>query len=184
MHIQSFDIPYLLLQRNITKPYARGRMHAALKSSATTSAPVATPTYALTLHGGVNSGRRTLAARLAPIPLPRWQDGTLVVVVDWRIGLTDATVWALRVISQSLHPRIVVALNKMDLGGFEYEVFKSARDAVHARFAAADLDSVVPIAALSGEGALSSSDRMDWYAGPTLLSALNAAVPRRLTVAV
>jgi bifunctional enzyme CysN/CysC len=90
--------------------------------------------------------------------------------------------------------RIVVALNKMDLAGYAEARFAAVRDEVAAYLASLGVRSdelvLVPIAAREGANLRSRSQRMPWYAGPTLLEALDAlpqpvapdAAPLRLSL--
>lgn len=71
-------------------------------------------------------------------------------------------------------PRIIVAVNKMDLVGYDENVFRTIRDG-YAAFAAplgfVDVN-FIPISALAGDNVVHHSTRMPWYDGPTLLSYL------------
>jgi bifunctional enzyme CysN/CysC len=73
----------------------------------------------------------------------------------------------------------VLAVNKMDLVGFDQARFEEiARD--YAAFAAAigvDRVAAVPVCALGGDNVASPSPRMTWYEGPTLLRLLEEAEP-------
>jgi hypothetical protein len=71
-------------------------------------------------------------------------------------------------------PRVVAALNKMDLAGYAREPFERARDAL-AHFAAASgvpAPQVVPVSARDDELVVKRGGRALWYDGPTLLEAL------------
>ena len=71
-------------------------------------------------------------------------------------------------------PRIVVAVNKMDLVGFEESVFKRIREEFEAfasRLRFSDL-TFIPICALEGDNVVAKSARMPWYHGETLLTHL------------
>jgi bifunctional enzyme CysN/CysC len=73
----------------------------------------------------------------------------------------------------------VLAVNKMDLAGFERDRFEAiARD--YARFGAAigiERISAVPVCALDGDNFTGRSPRMAWYDGPSLLEILEAIEP-------
>jgi translation elongation factor EF-1alpha len=71
-------------------------------------------------------------------------------------------------------PRIVVALNKMDLVGYAREPFERARDALERLAAASGLPAprLVPVSAHDGELITASGGRVPWYRGPTLAQAL------------
>ncbi|HYI48628.1 MAG TPA: adenylyl-sulfate kinase [Allosphingosinicella sp.] len=73
----------------------------------------------------------------------------------------------------------VLAVNKMDLAGFERDRFDAiARD--YARFGAAigiERIAAVPVCALDGDNVTGRSPRMNWYDGPSLLEILEAIEP-------
>jgi bifunctional enzyme CysN/CysC len=70
----------------------------------------------------------------------------------------------------------VVAVNKLDLSGFNHEAFEHVADAANdlvAQFPGTRL-AVVPICALRGDGIHALSERMPWYEGFTLAACLEA----------
>ncbi len=73
----------------------------------------------------------------------------------------------------------VLAVNKMDLAGFERDRFEAiARD--YAGFGAAigiERIAAVPVCALDGDNVTGRSPRMAWYEGPSLLEILEALEP-------
>jgi len=97
-----------------------------------------------------------------------------VLLVDARKGILRQTrrhsliAWLLGI------RQIVVAINKMDLVGFDQRVFCAVREEFDAF--ATSLDGVrfhyVPLSALQGDNVTSSSDRMEWHQGPSLLELL------------
>ena len=101
----------------------------------------------------------------------------VVLVVDAQEGVQDQTrrhAYLLRLLGVR---RIVVAVNKMDLAGYREERFNDLR-----REVAAYLDSIgvaatdiayVPVAAREGHNLRARAPAMPWYAGPTLLEALD-----------
>ena len=68
--------------------------------------------------------------------------------------------------------RMVVAANKMDLAGYEYDAFKAART-VFLRGWHGTPPAFVPVSARFGDLLRSPGDRIDWYFGPTLADLLN-----------
>ena len=80
---------------------------------------------------------------------------------------------------------IVVAVNKMDLAGYE----QSAYEAVRADFAAFAAPMripnlrFVPLSALAGDMVVERGSRMDWYRGPTLLELLESLEPAEAVAA-
>jgi sulfate adenylyltransferase large subunit len=99
-----------------------------------------------------------------------------IILVDARHGLTAQSrrhaylAWLLGV------RRLVVAVNKMDLVGFDREVFDRIRESWEDL--GRDLDGarfdVLPVSALQGDNVTSRSERMSWHDGPCLLEALEA----------
>ena len=97
-----------------------------------------------------------------------------VLLVDARKGILKQTrrhtliAWLLGI------REIIVAVNKMDLVNFDQQVFCAICDECNAF--AKSLDGVhfhfVPLSALHGDNVTTSSFRMDWYKGPSLLDLL------------
>ena len=99
-----------------------------------------------------------------------------LILVDARNGIVEQT-RRHAAISALLGVRhIAVAVNKMDLVGFDREVFESIRAEFDAYARAHGVDDVVaiPISALDGDNVVTRSARTDWYRGPTLLEHLEA----------
>jgi len=73
-------------------------------------------------------------------------------------------------------PRLVVAVNKMDLVDFSAEAFDAVRSeygAYAARLSFRDL-TFIPVSALAGDNVVHASSRMPWYSGPPLLRHLES----------
>src|SRR5262249_3788422 len=68
----------------------------------------------------------------------------------------------------------VVAVNKMDLVGFDGRVFSQIRAALPAVLDGARVQAI-PISALDGDNVTARSPRMPWYDGPALLPFLETA---------
>jgi len=71
---------------------------------------------------------------------------------------------------------VIVAVNKMDLVGYRREVFDRVRDdfgAFAARLAIPGLK-FIPLSALAGDMVVKRGTNLGWYAGPTLLEALES----------
>ena len=93
-----------------------------------------------------------------------------VILVDARNGVVEQTRRHAYVCSLLRIPRLVVAINKMDLVGFDQAVY----DGIVAAFGefASGLDAVIdfiPISALDGDNVVDDSTRMPWYTGSSLL---------------
>ncbi|WP_370893544.1 sulfate adenylyltransferase subunit 1 [Janibacter sp. GXQ6167] len=97
-----------------------------------------------------------------------------LVLVDARHGLAEQSRRHAVLLSMLRVPRVVLAVNKMDLVDYSQEVFEQIQDDFM-RFSA-DLhitDPVaIPIAALPGDNVVERSERMSWYTGPALLEHL------------
>jgi len=71
---------------------------------------------------------------------------------------------------------VVVAVNKMDLLGFDPAIFENMRIAVEALAATLGLPTpyLIPVSALLGDNVVDASENMPWYAGPSLLAYLES----------
>jgi sulfate adenylyltransferase subunit 1 len=99
-----------------------------------------------------------------------------LILIDARNGVVEQT-RRHAAISALLGVRhIAVVVNKMDLVGFDRDVFESIRAEFDAYARAHDVDDVVaiPISALDGDNVVTRSTRTPWYQGPTLLEHLEA----------
>jgi sulfate adenylyltransferase large subunit len=105
-----------------------------------------------------------------------------IVLVDARKGILTQSRRHTAIAALLGIPRIVAAINKMDLVDFSREVFEQHR---------ADLDRLagqlgigkilsIPISALDGDNVVHRSARTPWYAGPSLLEHLET-VPLALS---
>ena len=102
-----------------------------------------------------------------------------ILLVDARNGLLDQTRRHAAIASLLGIRSVVLAINKMDLVGFDKTVF----DGIVAGFEQlrsrlGDLTvTAIPICARDGDNVTLSSARMPWFTGATLLAALEAAEP-------
>ena len=103
----------------------------------------------------------------------------VVLLVDARKGVLEQTRRHLAVVALLRVPHIVIAVNKIDLAGFDEKTFDDV--AQQARDAAAALGRddahVVPVSALEGDNIVTPSERTPWYTGPTLVELLET-LPR------
>ena len=102
-----------------------------------------------------------------------------IILIDARKGVLTQT----RRHSYLTHlvniPHRVVAINKMDLVDYSQDVFERIV-ADYLEFAAKlGLKDVrfIPMSALNGDMVVERGDRLDWYAGPTLIELLEASTP-------
>ncbi len=102
-----------------------------------------------------------------------------ILLVDARLGLLDQTrrhaaiAWLLGIKS------VVLAINKMDLVGFDKTVFDSISTAfadLRDRLGGLNV-TAIPMCARSGDNVTTISARMPWYDGGTLLQELESADP-------
>jgi bifunctional enzyme CysN/CysC len=94
-----------------------------------------------------------------------------IVLVDARNGLTEQSRRHAFLATLLRVPHLVLAVNKMDLVGYDADVFEriSAEFTVFAaKLAIGDL-TFIPISALHGDNVVQRSANMPWYDGPSLL---------------
>ncbi|HET8887545.1 MAG TPA: adenylyl-sulfate kinase [Candidatus Angelobacter sp.] len=98
----------------------------------------------------------------------------VVLLVEARKGILEQTrrhayiAWLLGI------RRMVIAINKMDLVGFNEAVFRELTEQFRAasRFMHNVVTYFLPVSALTGDNVAQHSDKMSWYAGPSLLELL------------
>ncbi|MFF7790473.1 GTP-binding protein [Streptomyces sp. NPDC007991] len=99
-----------------------------------------------------------------------------LVLVDARKGVVEQTRRHVAIAALLRVPHVVLAVNKMDLVGYEESVF--ARIAVELTAYATELGvpeiTAIPISALAGDNVVEPSANMDWYGGPTVLEHLES----------
>ena len=94
-----------------------------------------------------------------------------LVLVDARQGLTEQSRRHAVLLSLLRVPHLVLAINKMDLVGYDQTVYEK----IHAEFTSfatklviPDL-TIIPISALNGDNVVNRSSNMPWYEGQSLL---------------
>ena len=101
-----------------------------------------------------------------------------VLLVDARNGIVEQTRRHAAVLALLRVPRLVLAINKIDLVGYDEETLTAiAKDfAGLARSLGFPDDAVVtiPVSALVGDNVVERSERTPWYDGPTLLGHLES----------
>ncbi|SFJ94635.1 sulfate adenylyltransferase subunit 1 [Cellulomonas sp. KH9] len=97
-----------------------------------------------------------------------------IVLVDARKGVLEQTRRHAALTALLGVPHVVLAVNKMDLVGFDEATFRTiaAQFTEHARVLGLPTVHAVPLSALEGDNVVSRSARTDWYDGPTLLELL------------
>jgi bifunctional enzyme CysN/CysC len=94
-----------------------------------------------------------------------------IVLVDARNGIVEQTRRHAFLASLLRVPHLLLCVNKMDLVGYDRDVFESIREefaAFATRLDVADL-SFIPISALQGDNVVQRSVNMPWYEGASLL---------------
>jgi bifunctional enzyme CysN/CysC len=103
-----------------------------------------------------------------------------LVLIDARKGVLTQTRRHSRIARLLGIRSFVLAVNKMDLVGFDQAAFDAIR-ADYAAFASAiGVEEVIaiPVSALEGDNVIAPSERTPWYGGPALLPWLEAAEPK------
>ena len=100
-----------------------------------------------------------------------------IVLADAKRGLTTQTRRHAAIASLLAIPHVVLAVNKMDLVGYDRAAYESiaADFAEVARSLGLAKVTTIPISALKGDMVVDRGDNLDWYEGPTLLEALESA---------
>lgn len=98
-----------------------------------------------------------------------------VLIVDVQEGLGEQTRRHAFLLNFLGIRHCIVVLNKMDLLGFAPERFQEVRGEIEGFLARVGLRpaAYVPISARYGDNVVSPSERMPWYAGPTVIEALD-----------
>jgi sulfate adenylyltransferase subunit 1 len=97
-----------------------------------------------------------------------------IILVDARKGILTQSRRHAYIAALLGIPRVVAAINKMDLVDYSEEVFRQlSRDfaALAARVGLRSFDAI-PLSALEGDNVVHRSERMPWYHGPALLEYL------------
>jgi sulfate adenylyltransferase subunit 1 len=100
----------------------------------------------------------------------------VVLLVDARNGVLEQTRRHLSVISLLRVPHVIVAINKIDLIGFDADRVREVTEelvAVTGELGIRDLH-VVPVCAVDGDNVAERSPRTPWYQGPALLELLES----------
>jgi len=109
-----------------------------------------------------------------------------IILIDARNGVQTQTCRHSFIVSLLGIKHVVVAINKMDIVGFDERVFERIRDDYEAFSDQLELADVtyIPISALKGDNIVNASGHMPWYKGSTLmhhLETVHIAGDRNLT---
>ena len=98
-----------------------------------------------------------------------------ILLVDARKGVLTQTRRHSRIVAMMGIRHVVLAVNKMDLAGFDPAVFAKIEAAYRdfSREQGFATLQAIPLSALEGDNILEPGTRMPWYAGPTLLQYLD-----------
>ncbi|OZB86221.1 MAG: sulfate adenylyltransferase [Microbacterium sp. 13-71-7] len=105
----------------------------------------------------------------------------VVVLIDARKGVVEQTRRHLAVVSLLRVPHVIVAVNKIDLTGFDEDRFRAVEEqalAVAVELGLIDTH-VIPVSALEGDNIVDRSARTPWYDGPTLRELLETLPARQ-----
>ncbi|RIK94621.1 MAG: sulfate adenylyltransferase [Burkholderiales bacterium] len=97
-----------------------------------------------------------------------------ILLVDARSGIVEQTRRHAYLAHWLGVPQLVLAVNKMDLVGWDRERFEAIRDAFTTLARSLDFAGqlAIPISALEGDNVVDRGDAATWYRGPTLLEHL------------
>jgi bifunctional enzyme CysN/CysC len=100
-----------------------------------------------------------------------------VVLVDAREGLLTQSRRHAAIAGLLRLPRIVLAVNKMDLVDYDQDVFRAICADFRSWAERLEVDELacIPISALAGDNVVERSENLGWYGGPTLLEYLERA---------
>ena len=107
-----------------------------------------------------------------------------IILVDARQGILPQTKRHAALVGLLRIPHVALAVNKMDLVGFDRAVFERLRDEFLALTTGLDFESVtpIPLSALDGDMVVDRGPNLDWYEGPTLLHLLETVSTTRRSV--
>jgi len=104
-----------------------------------------------------------------------------IILIDARLGVTEQTRRHTLIASLMRAPNVVVAVNKIDLVGYERGVYERVMGEFHVAAAELGLGEVraLPVSALNGDNVVHRGTGAAWYQGPTLLEILESTEARR-----
>ena len=103
-----------------------------------------------------------------------------LVLIDATKGLRTQTLRHLTICSLMGVQHVIVAINKLDAMEYSQAVFDSIAAQISIalnRLKISDA-TIIPMSALAGDNVVIRSQSMDWYAGPTLVEAIQVWTPR------
>ena len=99
-----------------------------------------------------------------------------IILIDARNGVMPQTKRHTHILGLLGMPHLIVAVNKMDLVGFDQAVFENIRSEMNAYCDKQGIKDLIciPISALDGDMVAVRGDNMGWYEGQTLLETLES----------
>ncbi len=99
-----------------------------------------------------------------------------IILIDARKGVLPQTKRHSHILALLGIPHLIVAINKMDLVGYDEAVFARIREELEAFCARQGVHDLItiPVSALKGDMVTMRGDNMPWYQGPTLLEVLES----------
>src|SRR5512140_512750 len=97
-----------------------------------------------------------------------------IILLDANCVLTSQSRRHVSIATLLSIPNFVIAVNKMDLVGYDQEVFNRIREEYQAflQRIGAPLSYFIPLSALKGDNVVERGSRMPWFEGPCLLECL------------
>jgi sulfate adenylyltransferase subunit 1 len=94
-----------------------------------------------------------------------------LILIDARNGVTEQTHRHIFIAALLQIPHFVICINKMDLVGYNQEVYDSIKNQIEDFITKLTIPDItfIPISALHGDNVVHPSTNMNWYHGPTLL---------------
>jgi sulfate adenylyltransferase large subunit len=99
-----------------------------------------------------------------------------VILIDAKLGLKTQTIRHSYIAHSFGIRNFVVAINKMDLIGYDQEKFNQIRSEYLSKIKSLKLDDIyfIPISAINGDNIAHKSEKIEWYKGESLLDHLMA----------
>ena len=103
-----------------------------------------------------------------------------ILVIDASLGVSEQTRRHAYLLELLGLKQVIVAVNKMDLIGYDQLRFQAVSDEIRTYLAGLDIvaAAIVPISAKLGDNIINASSQMTWYQGVKLIEALDQAQPR------
>lgn len=99
-----------------------------------------------------------------------------LLLVDVSRGIQEQTLRHCHILSMLGIKQIAVILNKFDLADYSEKVYNSIKTEIESVLAKVNIKPayIIPVSASKGENVASRTEKLSWYTGPTVLSALDS----------